>query len=447
MLPLFVVLVIAVALARAVVIVPGADWTDTDGNPIQGHGAGFIKVDSTYYWFGEDKSLNSILFHAISCYTSTDLGTWTRQNNALTPIAGTMISDENVVERPKVIFNTKNSEYVLWFHSDNSDYGAAMVGVATASTPCGPYTYLGSWKPLGDDSRDESIFLDDDGTAYLLYASDNNQDFKISMLNADYLNVTEQVSIMTGATLEAPGIVKRDDIYYLIASHTTGWDPNPNKVFSATSLAGPWSAQVDIAPENVNTYNSQNAYDMLLGTSAIYMGDRWNVDLLGSSPYVWFPLSWSSSSGLPVIVPADVWDLNIAAGTYTVETGTAYQAESGTLGGSAVILTNSVYSNGEAVGFLGNGGTLTMKNIEGIGADQWVALYYANGDSTYRNTTISVNGGANIVVQQPPSGGGQVIQSTPVQLNLKSGANTLVFSADQSNFAGDLDRIIVYTAT
>lgn len=66
-------------------------------------------------------------------------------------------------------------------------------------------------------------------------------------------------------------------------------------------------------------------------------------------------------------------------GTYTVETGTAYQAESGTLGGSAVILTNSVYSNGEAFGFLGNGGTLTMKNIEGIGADQWVALYYANG--------------------------------------------------------------------
>ncbi|KAE9409341.1 galactan 1,3-beta-galactosidase [Gymnopus androsaceus JB14] len=389
MLPLFVVLVIAVALARAVVIVPGADWTDTDGNPIQGHGAGK---------FGEDKSLNSILFHAISCYTSTDLGTWTRQNNALTPIAGTMISDENVVERPKVIFNTKNSEYVLWFHSDNSDYGAAMVGVATASTPC---------------------------TAYLLYASDNNQDFKISMLNADYLNVTEQ-------------------IYYLIASHTTGWDPNPNKVFSATSLAGPWSAQVDIAPENVNTYNSQNAYDMLLGTSAIYM-----VSLPHelSVHYVWFPLSWSSSSGLPVIVPADVWDLNIAAGTYTVETGTAYQAESGTLGGSAVILTNSVYSNGEAVGFLGNGGTLTMKNIEGIGADQWVALYYANGDSTYRNTTISVNGGANIVVQQPPSGGGQVIQSTPVQLNLKSGANTLVFSADQSNFAGDLDRIIVYTAT
>lgn len=146
----------------------------------------------------------------------------------------------------------QNDEYVLWFHSDNSEwvvcfvarglvlilqhsYGAAMVGVATASTPCGPYTYLGSWQPLGAESRDEGIFLDgmeilsflicwwwwlfpffrwwyvfsspfqyhsDDtiiaGTAYLLYASDNNQNFKISMLSADYLNVTEQVSIMDG---------------------------------------------------------------------------------------------------------------------------------------------------------------------------------------------------------------------------------------------------------
>lgn len=36
------------------------------------------------------------------------------------------------------------------------------------------------------------------GTAYLLYASDNNQDFKISMLDANYYNVTEQVSVLTG---------------------------------------------------------------------------------------------------------------------------------------------------------------------------------------------------------------------------------------------------------
>ena len=32
---------------------------------------------------------------------STDLVNWSRQNDALTPVAGTMISSSNIVERPK----------------------------------------------------------------------------------------------------------------------------------------------------------------------------------------------------------------------------------------------------------------------------------------------------------------------------------------------------------
>ncbi|KAI0361962.1 galactan 1,3-beta-galactosidase [Trametes cingulata] len=423
------------------VIVPGAQWKDTSGNPIQAHGAGILKVGSTFYWFGEDKSHNSALFKAVSCYSSTDLVSWTRHNDALSPVSGTMISTNNVVERPKVLFNSKNNQYVMWFHSDTSNYGAAMVGVATASSPCGPYTYKGSWKPLGADSRDEGLFQDDDGTAYLLYASDNNQNFKISKLDANYYNVTAVTSQLNGATLEAPGIVKRNGVYWLIASHTSGWDPNPNKAFHATSLAGPWSSQADIAPENVRTYYSQNAYDLPLGSNAIYMGDRWRSNLLGSSQYIWYPLDFSSGS--PQIVHADVWSVNLGAGTYSVASGTSYEAENGQLGGSSRLLSNSAFSGGKAVGYLGNGGTVTI-TVQGRGTAQWVALYIANGDSSWRNTTISVNGGSSIVLDQPNTGGGGVVLSVPVQLNLRSGSNTITFSAGQSNYAADLDKIIVY---
>ncbi|KAI5115555.1 hypothetical protein M0805_001884, partial [Coniferiporia weirii] len=407
------------------------------------HGAGILKVGETFYWFGEDKAANSALFSAVSCYTSTDLVNWSRQQNALTPIANTMISTSDIVERPKVLFNEKqnqNQEYVMWFHSDTSSYGAAMVGVATADTPCGPYTYKGSWQPLGADSRDMGLFQDK--SAYLLYASDNNQDFKISLLDSNYYNVTSVVSQLDGATLEAPGIVKRDNVYYLIASHTSGWSPNPNKIFSSSSLSGPWSSQADIAPEDTNTYFSQNAFDLPLGSNAIYMGDRWRPDLLGSSRYIWYPLDWSSGS--PQIVPADVWSIDISAGTYSVASGTSYEAESGTISGSARILTSSAFSGGEAVGYLGNGGSVTINNVQGNGQGQWVALYYANGDSTWRNTTVSVNGGSTILVDQPNTGGGNVVLSVPVKLNLKSGTNSLTFSINQSNYAADLDKIIVY---
>ena len=41
-------------------------------------------------------------------------------------------------------------------------------------------------------------------TAYLLYASDNNQNFKISQLDADYYNVTAVTSELTGALCGTP---------------------------------------------------------------------------------------------------------------------------------------------------------------------------------------------------------------------------------------------------
>ena len=73
--------------------------------------------------------------------------------------------------------------------------------------------------------------------------------------------------VVSGATLEAPGIVKRNgvctstlafslgpvqadrssQVYWLFASHTSGWDPNPNKAFHATVRLLPHTeaAQVD----------------------------------------------------------------------------------------------------------------------------------------------------------------------------------------------------------
>lgn len=47
--------------------------------------------------------------------------------------------------------------YIKFLHFRLS-YGAAMVGVATASTPSGPYTYKASWQPLGADSRDMGLY-------------------------------------------------------------------------------------------------------------------------------------------------------------------------------------------------------------------------------------------------------------------------------------------------
>jgi hypothetical protein len=48
-------------------------------------------------------------------------------------------------------------------------------------------------------------------------------------------------------------------------------------------------------------------------------------------------------------------------------------------------------------------------------------------------TFSSVNGGPLILVDQPNTGGGHVVLSAPVQLNLRSGTNSITFSANQNS--------------
>ena len=35
--------------------VPGAEWRDTDGQPINAHGGGVLFHEGVYYWYGEFK--------------------------------------------------------------------------------------------------------------------------------------------------------------------------------------------------------------------------------------------------------------------------------------------------------------------------------------------------------------------------------------------------------
>lgn len=150
------------------IIYPGVPWTDTNGNSLQAHGGGIIKVGSVWYWFGENKIENNSNFLSVNCYSSTDLLNWKFELAALSPISGTNISSTNIVERPKVIFNEMTKKYVMYFHNDNSDYSLAMVGVATSDSVNGKYTYVGSFQPLNSQSRDMGLFQEDDGMNWFL---------------------------------------------------------------------------------------------------------------------------------------------------------------------------------------------------------------------------------------------------------------------------------------
>jgi hypothetical protein len=315
------------ALAAPATIAPGALSFDQNGNALQLHGLGIIKVGSTYYGFGEDKvgrSSGDAAFQAVTCYSSTNLVDWTWERSALTLQASGDLGPNRIVERPKVIFNSTTNQYVMYIHADSIDYSDAEVGVATSATPCGPYTYLGSWRPQGNQSRDMNLFKDTDGQAYLL-SEDRAAGLRVYRLSADYLSApTPSIALLT-PNHESPAMVKVGGRYYLFGSSLTGWDTNDNQYTTATSLSGPWSAWANFAPAGSKTFNSQTANIITVqGSSAttyVYAGDRWNLSDLGSSPMVWLPLTINGTS--VSLTWRDRWTIDTATGQWANQAVTA----------------------------------------------------------------------------------------------------------------------------
>lgn len=105
----------------------------------------------------------------------------------------------------------------MWMHIDDGNYTKASVGVAVSRSPTGPFSYLYSFRPHGFDSRDMTIFKDDDGMAYLFYASRGNTVLHVSPLTTDYLNVTSAMRrILVRRFREAPAVFKLRGTYYMI---------------------------------------------------------------------------------------------------------------------------------------------------------------------------------------------------------------------------------------
>lgn len=303
------------------VIRPGEIWHDDRGQHIQAHGGGIIKLDDTYYWFGEDRAAdNSPGLRAVACYSSTNLVNWKFRNKVFRAMTLENFGRGWVLERPKVFYNAKTKKFVMYMHLDGAlageefGYKLARVGVAVSDTVDGTYRYVKSFRPLGRESRDIGQFIDDDGSAYLIF-EDRPNGFHIAKLSDDYLSVEKDVCLIR-EHLEGGAIVHHDGLYYVIGSELTGWRPNPNKFATAKSLAGPWSAFRDIAPPDANTYGSQST--MLLkinGTktnAVIYMGDVWKPRTQWDSRYLWMPLEIGGGK-LKLPAPAP-WTLDVKTG-------------------------------------------------------------------------------------------------------------------------------------
>jgi beta-xylosidase len=299
-------------------ITPGALFTDQHGRIAQLHGAGIQHIDGLFWAWGEDKS-NGPTFGGVACYSSPDLATWTAYGHALIPDPAIAdLAPGRIVERPKVL-RRHDGAFVMLLHIDSADYRDARVGWAIADRPQGPYRYLHSARPLGNESRDIGVFTDDDGTSYLL-SEDRPNGLHVYRLADDLLSAVELVSttLTPGGShgYESPAMVKAGGRYYLFGSDLTGWNTNDNRYATATDLAGPWSDWAGFAPVGSATYDSQTSVVVTVHgtekTSHVYVGDRWRPDDLFHSAPVWLPLD--IGEGQARLRWRDVWAIDPVTG-------------------------------------------------------------------------------------------------------------------------------------
>lgn len=188
----------------------------------------------------------------------------------------------------------------MWMHVDDANYTKASVGVAVSNSPIGPFKYLYSKRPHNCDSRDMTVFKDDDGKAYIVYSSEENSELHVSPLTDDYLDVTDQMrKILIGQHREAPALFKHKGAYYMITSGCTGWAPNRAMAHAAETIMGLWETIGNPCLGGnkifeVTTFFSQGTFIVPLSGlpgAFIFMADRWNPSELRDSRYVWLPLT------------------------------------------------------------------------------------------------------------------------------------------------------------
>ncbi|MBO6167435.1 MAG: glycoside hydrolase family 97 catalytic domain-containing protein [Kiritimatiellae bacterium] len=340
----------------------GGIWPDTEGRHINAHGAGIIRDGGKFYMFGEHKiagKAGNRAWVGVRCYSSEDLVNWQNEGIALT--IGNKKSDIApgcILERPKVA-KAKNGKYVMYFHLERKGMGYtdARTGVAVSDNITGPYKFIKSLRPNagewprsipedertpatlaryasipqpwggtaklwgahfkdGQMSRDMTLYTDDDGTIYHIFASEDNSTLHVATLSDDGLSYTgEWERISHGDWTEAPCVVKRDGWYYLLGSGCTGWRPNDARYYRAKSLFGPWERMGNPAkgvnPANKmgpdKTWGGQSTAIVKVGDAAYALFDLWQPSNAIDGRYAFLPIAFDDKTHTISIEWKDEW--------------------------------------------------------------------------------------------------------------------------------------------
>lgn len=215
--------------------------------------APMVHDGTVYLYTSHDEDVTVKNFFTMNdwrCYSSKDMVNWT-DHGAVLSYTDFEWSRGDAWAGQCVYRNGKYYFYV----PVNQKNGGNAIGVAVSDSPTGPFKdALG--KPLlaSFGYIDPSVFIDDDGQAYLYWGNPNLWYVK---LNEDMLSYDQEVGIVKdplnkegfhvryrdadkrpSAYEEAPWLYKRNDLYYLF--YAAGGVPEHLAYSTSSKPTGPW---------------------------------------------------------------------------------------------------------------------------------------------------------------------------------------------------------------
>jgi hypothetical protein len=326
---------------------PGMSLKDTDGNLMNAHGGGIIKVCDTYYLHGEYflSTTTDNSFNGFSMYSSKDFATWKNEGIILPQQSSGLLGPNRKGERPHIIKCPATGEFVLYAHAADTTYQVDKeVVYATSATVNGKYAFKGALTSSGASSScmttnvppsscsgsiaahsDMSALTDGTG-AWVVTESGG-----VYTLASDCHSFTSSKTVAINGTTggaEAPTVFKAGNTFYWIGSDKTGWRANDDFYSTSTSMTGTWTYQGYLAPMGDLTWMTQTTWVMPIqgssGTTYVYWGDHWYGDESTAHPgqhnnlttYVFQPLVFNGTQiSLPTYQVS--WKLDTGAGTWS----------------------------------------------------------------------------------------------------------------------------------
>jgi arabinoxylan arabinofuranohydrolase len=274
-------------LVRLLGISLGLCWTGVSfaDNPIvqtkyTADPAPMVYKDTVYLYTSHDEETSTALgnfnMYNWMLYTSTDMANWTDHGI----VAGTKApnktfswAQDNGAWAPQVI--ERNGRFYLYAPIVSTN-GTRTIAVAVADSPFGPFKDAlnkGLVSTGTSDDIDPTVFIDNDGQAYLYWGNPNCYYVK---LNADMISAsgspTKIAKLQTYQ--EGPWFYRRGDNYYLAFASTCC--PEGIGYAMSTSPTGPWTYKNSIMDGNSQANGNHPGIIEFKGNSYVF-GFNWRL--------------------------------------------------------------------------------------------------------------------------------------------------------------------------